>query len=137
MLGNILGASSCGSDNGGERAADSESSAGESMPLLSPCWLSPLIDAILSVAAGLTESRFEGSLDREEAEVWLGGLADPFIAPAMEGLEVLEGGAIEVRELFAGGRIDLRALLVGVPVLVELPEDAVEPSCLVGDLLGD
>lgn len=59
------------------------------------------------------------------------------MVPAIEGRDVLEGGAIDVCEPFVGGSIDFLAVLVGVPVLVEFPEEAVEPSCLVGDLLGD
>jgi len=59
------------------------------------------------------------------------------MVPAIEGRDVVEGGAIDVRGPFAGESIDFRAVLVGVPVLVEFPDETVEPSCLVGDLLGD
>lgn len=47
------------------------------------------------------------------------------------------GGPIDVRLAFVGGRIDFRAVPDGVPIREELPDDAVEPSCFVGDLLGD
>ena len=33
--------------------------------------------------------------------------------------------------------MDFRPDAEGVPALVELPDEADEPSCLVGDLLGD
>lgn len=64
----------------------------------------------------------------------LEGRAGPFTVPAIEGLG---GGAIEVRGPLTGGSIDFRTLLDGVFVLEVLPDEAVEPSCLVGDLLGD
>ena len=71
-------------------------------------------------------------------DVALGGLAEPFIPPAMDGREGLDGGgAIELRGPFAGGNIDFRAMPAGVEALVEFPDEAVEPSCFVGDLLGD
>lgn len=44
---------------------------------------------------------------------------------------------MEVRLDLIGGTIDFLDVLNGVPVRGELPEDIVEPSCLVGDLLGD
>lgn len=44
---------------------------------------------------------------------------------------------MEVRLVFAGGKMDFRLDAEGVPALVELPDEADEPSCLVGDLLGD
>ena len=44
---------------------------------------------------------------------------------------------MEVRLVFAGGIMGLRLDADGVPALVELPDEADEPSCLVGDLLGD
>lgn len=44
---------------------------------------------------------------------------------------------MEVRLVFAGGIMDLRLDADGVPALVELPDETDEPSCLVGDLLGD
>lgn len=59
------------------------------------------------------------------------------MVPAIEGRDVLEGGAMDVLGPLAGGSIGCRAVLVGVPVLEELADDTVEPSCLVGDLLGD
>ena len=52
-------------------------------------------------------------------------------------MEGREGGAIGVRGPLPGGSMDLRTLLAGVFVREGLPEDAVEPSCLVGDLPGD
>lgn len=55
----------------------------------------------------------------------------------IEGREVRAGGPIEVRLAFAGGKMDFRPDAEGVPALVELPDEADEPSCLVGDLLGD
>ena len=64
-------------------------------------------------------------------------LADPFIVPLIEGREVLGGGAIEVRGPFNGGTVDFLLAPAGVLVLVELPEEVVELSCFVGDLLGD
>lgn len=67
----------------------------------------------------------------------LEGLAVPLIVPAIEGREALEGGAIDVRGPLEGGNIDFRAVLDGVFARVELLDEAVEPSCLVGDLLGD
>ena len=36
-----------------------------------------------------------------------------------------------------GGSMDFRAVVDGVPALVELPDEADGPRCLVGDLLGD
>ena len=44
---------------------------------------------------------------------------------------------MEVRLVFAGFNTDFRPDADGVPALVELPDEADEPSCLVGDLLGD
>ena len=44
---------------------------------------------------------------------------------------------MEVRLALAGGKMDFRLDAEGVPALVELPDEADEPSCLVGDLLGD
>lgn len=67
----------------------------------------------------------------------LEGLAEPFIVAAMEGRECRVGGAMDGRELFEGGSIDFLAAPEGVFILVELPEETVEPSCFVGDLLGD
>ena len=60
------------------------------------------------------------------------------MVPAIEGRDFREGGgAIEVRDVFEGASIDLRAMLVGVPVLVEVADEALDTGCLVGDLLGD
>ena len=56
---------------------------------------------------------------------------------AIEGREVRAGGPMELRLVFAGGIMDFRPDADGVPALVELPDEADEPSCLVGDLLGD
>ena len=56
---------------------------------------------------------------------------------AIDGREVRAGGPMEVRLVFAGGNIDFRPDADGVPALVELLDEADEPSCLVGDLLGD
>ena len=56
---------------------------------------------------------------------------------AIDGREVRAGGPIELRLGFAGGIMDFRPDADGVPALVELPDEADEPSCLVGDLLGD
>ena len=69
--------------------------------------------------------------------VWLGGLAEPFIVPAMDGRDALAGGPVNVRLGFEGGSMDFRVVVDGVPALVELPDEADEPSCLVGDLIGD
>ena len=44
---------------------------------------------------------------------------------------------MEVRLVFAGGIMDFRPDADGVPALVELPDEADDPSCLVGDLVGD
>ena len=44
---------------------------------------------------------------------------------------------MEGRLVFAGGRMGFRPDAEGVPALVELPDEADEPNCLVGDLLGD
>ena len=44
---------------------------------------------------------------------------------------------MEGRLVFVGGIMDFRPDADGVPALVELPDEADEPSCLVGDLLGD
>lgn len=56
---------------------------------------------------------------------------------AIDGREVRAGGAMDVRLVFAGGKMDFRPDADGVPALVELLDEADEPSCLVGDLLGD
>ena len=56
---------------------------------------------------------------------------------AIDGRELRAGGPMEVRLVFAGGIMDLRLDADGVPALVELPDETDEPSCLVGDLLGD
>ena len=44
---------------------------------------------------------------------------------------------MKVRLVFAGGKVAFRPDAEGVPALVELLDEADEPSCLVGDLLGD
>ena len=75
---------------------------------------------------------------RSKVEEWLDeSFADPFIVPAREGRGARGGGAIDVRAPLAGGKIDFLEDPKGVFVLVELPEEAVELSCFVGDLLGD
>ena len=52
--------------------------------------------------------------------------------------EADDGGPIEVRLVLEGGSIDFRGAEVeGVPVRLEVAEEAEETSCLVGDLLGD
>ena len=72
------------------------------------------------------------------------GLADPLILPPREGraarfIEVVDaGGAMEGLLGLPGGSIDFRgAEMEGVPVRLDVLEVAEEPSCLVGDLLGD
>ena len=55
----------------------------------------------------------------------------------MDGREVLAGGPIDVRLDLEGGSMELRVVVDGVPALVALPDEADDPSCLVGDLLGD
>ena len=67
-------------------------------------------------------------------------LAEPFIVPAMDGSGALEvgnvGGAME-------SRLDLLPAVDGLGVLggevdwEVLPDEPVELSCFVGDLLGD
>lgn len=79
----------------------------------------------------------EGPRDREEAGVWLDGLTEPFIALAMDGRDTFAGGPIDVRLGLEGVSIDFRVVEEGVPALVELFDEADDPSCLVGDLLGD
>jgi len=64
----------------------------------------------------------------------LEGRAEPFMVPAIEGRD---GGAIDVRGPLVGSSAEFRKLPAGVFVLRVLPGDAVEPSCFVGDLLGD
>lgn len=60
------------------------------------------------------------------------------MVPAIEGRDVREGGGgMGVRGPFVGWSIGFLVVPDGVFVLVELPDEAVEPSCLVGDLLGD
>lgn len=60
------------------------------------------------------------------------------MVPAIEGRDVREGGgAMGVRGPFVGWSIGFLVVPAGVFVLLELPDEAVEPSCLVGDLLGD
>lgn len=65
------------------------------------------------------------------------GLAEPFIVPAIEGREGRDDGAIDGRGPFVGGNMDFPVAPDGVLVLVELPEETLEPSSFVGDLLGD
>ncbi len=79
---------------------------------------------------------FKPGHDKVE-EVLLEGLAEPLIVPPMEGREGLGGGAMDVWGPFEGGSMNFLAVPDGVLVLVELPEEVVEPSCFVGDLLGD
>ena len=124
------------SDNGGgDRASGSEDSAGDSWMLSMLCWLSPLTEPSLSLAVGRIESLSKGPRDTDE-DVWLEGLVEPFMVPAMEGRGALGGGPIEVR--FVGGSMDFRAVVGAVVVPgVDLPEKVVEPGCLVGDLSGD
>ena len=80
---------------------------------------------------------------RDIAEFWLVDFDNPFIVPIIEGRGALElegsgdGGAMDIRFGLEGGSRDFRPVLEGVPFLEEVPDDAVEPSCLVGDLLGD
>ena len=99
------------------------------------CWLSPLAESGVSLAPGRIESLFEGPRDKDE-DVWMVGLDEPFMVPAIEGRGALCGGPIEVR--FVGGSMDFRAV-VGAAVVpgVDLPEELDEPGCLVGDLFGD
>ena len=44
---------------------------------------------------------------------------------------------MEVRVVFVRGASDFRCRPEGVPVRDDGPEESAEPSCLVGDLLGD
>ena len=114
---------------------------GDCWPLLALTWLSPLVDSIRSLAPGRSESRPAGPRDNDDD--LLAWFPDPFIVPAIDGRGAFEaeedkdGGPIEVRLVFEGGSIDFRAVLDGVPVLEEVPDEAVDPSCFVGDLLGD
>ncbi len=75
-------------------------------------------------------------------DVWLEALAKPFVVPAMDcrdvlGFEEKVGGPMDVRGalvavvdvLFAVGGAILRD--------VELLDEVLDPSCFVGDLLGD
>ena len=99
------------------------------------CWLSPLTDSGLSLAPGRIGTLFEGPRDKD-VDVWVDGLNEPFMVPAIEGRGAIGGGPIEVR--FVGGSMDLRAVVRAVVVPgVDLPEELDEPSCLVGDLFGD
>lgn len=99
------------------------------------CWLSPLTELRPSCVAGGIGSLSKGPRDNDE-DVWLAGLAEPFIVPAMEVRGALGGSPIEVR--FVGGSIDFRAVVgpVVTPIL-DLAESVDGPSCLVGDLFGD
>lgn len=77
----------------------------------------------------------EGPPDKDE-EVWLEGLAVPFIVPAIDGRDALRGGPMDMR--FEGGSMDFRTVVRGiVGPGVALPDEVFEPSCLVGDLIGD
>lgn len=115
---------------GGESASGSGDSASDSWILSMLFWLSPLTESGLSPA-----TLFEGPRDKDE-DVWVDGLTEPFIVPAIEGRGALGGGPIEVR--FVGGSMDFRAVVGAVVVPgVDLPEELDEPSCLVGDLFGD
>lgn len=64
-------------------------------------------------------------------------LAEPFIVPAMDGSDALEvgnvGGAMESRLVLVEG-LGVREGEVDWEVL---PDEPVELSCFVGDLLGD
>ena len=64
------------------------------------------------------------------------------MVPAIEGraagffaVEGGGGGPIDVRLLDTGGTMDFRVDGVPVRAGVEEPDDAVDPSCFVGDLL--
>ena len=128
--------SSRDSDTGcGESAFGSGDSVGDSWILSILCWLSPLTELSPSLRAGRIESLFAGPRDEDE-DVWLDGLAEPFMVSAIEGRGALGGGPIGVR--FVGGSIDFRSLVGAVVVPgADLPEEVDEPSCLVGDLFGD
>lgn len=64
----------------------------------------------------------------------------PFIVPAMDGLGALgagkAGAAIESRLVLLPGA-DALGVLEGVADRETLPDEPLEPSCFVGDLLGD
>ena len=74
----------------------------ESRSLLALTWLSPLIDSSLGLVPGRTESWLEDV--REDADVMLVCLAEPFIAPAIDGL-----GGRTLLERAVGGPMDGRA----------------------------
>lgn len=135
-LGGLIGSSSWTSEIGGDTTSGSTLSAGESWPSLALCWLSPPADPSRSFIPSRVGRICEGALEREE-DVVLEGLAVPFMFPVIEGREDLEGGAIDVRGPLVGGSIDFLAVVDGVLARVELFDDVLEPSCLVGDLLGD
>lgn len=128
--------SSCDSDGGrGDRASGSGDFEGDSWTLSMLRWLSPLTEPTLSIVAPRVESRSEGALDNDE-DVWLDGLVEPFMVPAIDGRGPLGGGPIE--GLFVGESKDFRAVSGAVVVSgAELLESADEAGCLVGDLVGD
>lgn len=75
-------------------------------------------------------------------EVWLVPLAKPFIAPAIDCRDVLEldekaGGPMDPRSGIVV--VVIEGFLIGGGATVrgsELRDELVEPTCLVGDLLG-
>lgn len=94
----------------------------------------------LDFGPGRMDIRFDDA--REEAEVILVGLANPFMGPVVDcldkrGLEACaDGGPIEgryTRGPVAEAFCTVEETLGGV----ELPDDVVEPRCLIGDFVGD
>ena len=128
--------SSCDSDGGrGDRASGSGESAGDSWILSILGWLSPLTEPTFSFVAPRVESLSEGALDNDE-DVWLDGLVEPFIVPAIDCREPLGGGPIEV--LFVGRSKEFRAVSGAVVFArVELLGRVDGRGCFVGDLVGD
>lgn len=120
----------------------SKLSAGERCPLLALTWLSPLAELIFFLSPGRIESLFVGARD-ETVDVCPGALAEPFMVPTIDwrddlGLaESTEGGPIEERfaRLVAADSFCVAEVVVFGGVA--FPDEAVELSCLVGDLLGD
>ena len=127
---------------------ESASSTGESSALGALVWLVPLIEVGRGFCC-IVEARLGGFRAARP------GLDRPFGGPASDGREVLRevvdaGGPIEVLPaiLFRGfpGTVVFVVSLVAaglwpgveIPLRgVALPEDGLEPSCFVGDFVGD